>query len=75
MFIGFTLASVTCPQSSGPNIFFLSQLSEFYEVKNATEFDLQAYGDWERKGKCVYLHRQANFNFPKNLDNSGLVRK
>ncbi|KAG0283245.1 hypothetical protein BGZ96_012392 [Linnemannia gamsii] len=49
---------------------------EYYEVKNATEFDLQAYGDWERKGKCAYLHRQAaaeNFNFPKNQDGSSLA--
>ncbi|KAG0285880.1 hypothetical protein BGZ97_007639 [Linnemannia gamsii] len=44
----------------------------FYEVKNATEFNLQANGDWERKGKCAFLHRQENFVFPKNLDGSTL---
>ncbi|KAF9546021.1 hypothetical protein EC957_010298 [Mortierella hygrophila] len=46
---------------------------EFYEVKNATEFNLQANGDWDRSnGKCVFLHRQPNFFYPKNLDGSNL---
>ncbi|KAF9154929.1 hypothetical protein BG015_011615 [Linnemannia schmuckeri] len=45
---------------------------EYYEVKNATEFNLQANGDWERKGKCVFLHRQPDFFYPKNLDGSTL---
>lgn len=46
---------------------------EFYEVKNATEFNLQANGDWDRSnGKCVFLHRQPNFFYPRNLDGSDL---
>ncbi|KAG0051978.1 hypothetical protein BGZ89_003352 [Linnemannia elongata] len=45
----------------------------FYEVKNATEFNLQANGDWDRtNGKCVFLHRQPDFFYPKNLDGSDL---
>ncbi|KAF9120653.1 hypothetical protein BGW39_011197 [Mortierella sp. 14UC] len=41
---------------------------EYYTIKNATEFHLQGNGDWGMHGKCVYLKRQDDLVFPKNLE-------
>ncbi|KAF9089751.1 hypothetical protein BGX29_011879 [Mortierella sp. GBA35] len=42
----------------------------FYEIKNATAFKMQAYGDWPEMGKCVHLKRQENLLYKKTQSNN-----